>query len=76
MDKQYTLIICDERTLRTYAERLIHFNCPDGTTIEEWLIENSFDGQNHILINHSSSEFGNTHDRRFNVIQMNTITHI
>lgn len=68
MNKQYTLIICDERALRLYAEKIVHFNCPGDTTIEEWLIENSYDEQNHIIIDHVASEFGNTHSRRFNKI--------
>ena len=76
MDKQYTLIICDESALRPFAEKLVHFNCSGGTTIEEWLIENSYDDQNYIIIDHVASEFGNTHDRRFNTIQMKTIINV
>jgi len=76
MDKQYTLIICDESASMAFAEKIIHFNCSDGTTIEQWLIQNSYDGLNYIIIDHFASEFGNTIDRRFNTIQMKTITKI
>ena len=73
--KQYTLILFQQGTLQPFAEHVYNFDCPNGVSVEAYLKEEfpSYENMNCILFDNAVNEYGNTHDRRFNTIQLKTI---
>lgn len=75
--KYYLLIQYNRQTLRPHIEKMFEFSTRSNETVEQVLREQfDFDGfeDNHSIIELDTKEFGNTSDRRFNVIQMHSLS--